>query len=540
MAVNAAVGSFNISGGATTEITVSGLPFQPKGVIFWWNGTTSAVDAVSAADFFRGMGFAAGSTQRGCATGFDDHGQGTTNSDKYITDAACIARLDASQNVTLSVDFDAFESDGFTVVVDSNAGSIQMQVNYFAFGGDEIAEVKVGKFAGDFTSSFSMSSVGFRPNCMMFLGVGNATIPQGPLTRDQLNFGVMTADGQGWLSGSQQNGTSASDTKAGAGVGRGFKLSAIGNLMMEFVQFLSNGVEFNYVNGSGNTNEILYMAVRGGKWAVDSDFTLDTLDQFSVNVGFEPVGAMIFSAMQSADTGDDADPDFDDAWSVGAMDGSGSRVSAIHSDDAADPTSNTLAVDYDAVYVNIAAGAVLGKAISQGFSATGIDLEMEDADPAPRFFWTLSLGSAQIPIEGILNGVSGSSAVNKRVRSIAGAMNSVSAFSASLKAIRNLAATLMAESTMLAEELEIAGKKSLVGSLDAVSTLSASLNSIYSQVGQLNAVSGASGIFNRAVALTGQLAASSVLSATFGTEPGTVTTFNVIKPRPIELEAVYG
>src|SRR5687768_10903232 len=80
-----AIGSIQAGAGLAFDVdtvgntvTVSGLSFQPKALVFWVNGIQNAADATSEALSLRySMGFAASTSDRRCVSAFNIDASGS-------------------------------------------------------------------------------------------------------------------------------------------------------------------------------------------------------------------------------------------------------------------------------------------------------------------------------------------------------------------------------------------------------------------------------------------------------------------------------
>jgi len=101
MVMDAKQDSFNISTGvATTTQAITGVGFQPKAVVFWWSGNTSATDAVTGQTALRGQGFAVSATDRRCQANYSGEALTTTRERVRFHADACIIEV----NVTITID----------------------------------------------------------------------------------------------------------------------------------------------------------------------------------------------------------------------------------------------------------------------------------------------------------------------------------------------------------------------------------------------------------------------------------------------------
>src|SRR5215207_5554384 len=92
MALSSAVGSLNTTTAAAgNTVAVGSLGFQPKVVLFWWNGRTDTVDAAGRGNHMRGFGVAVSATDRRCITSLSQDTPTSTLTNETQTNTACIA-----------------------------------------------------------------------------------------------------------------------------------------------------------------------------------------------------------------------------------------------------------------------------------------------------------------------------------------------------------------------------------------------------------------------------------------------------------------
>ena len=136
---------------ATTVYTISGLPFQPKGLRFYWTGIGSSVNATTdAVDSRRGIGLAVSTSSRRCvATQDQDNVATTVCTAGQFTDCVVATVTATGPARDGALDLNSITSDGFTLIVDVQ-GPVDITVCWEAWGGSDITaerseERRVGK-----------------------------------------------------------------------------------------------------------------------------------------------------------------------------------------------------------------------------------------------------------------------------------------------------------------------------------------------------------------------------------------------------------
>ena len=155
MAVSVKVGTITVAStdsvGATQTITVG---FQPKLILFWLMGSSSATDAVTNQTSRYGFGVFASTTSRYCV----------------------VTPLNTG-TVDGLLDVSAVDSTSFTTIVD-DAFATTVRVSYMAIGGSDITDVAVGNYAAPTaTGNADITTLGFQPDFLLMFGASSTTAP---------------------------------------------------------------------------------------------------------------------------------------------------------------------------------------------------------------------------------------------------------------------------------------------------------------------------------------------------------------------------
>lgn len=338
MALDCAVGTLN-TGTGTSNVSVTGLSFQPKVVIFLGTISTGTGNASSCNI---GMGWATSSTQRGCTFFHSRDNQATSSVGCQVRTDACfgLRAEDNSVNDGL-LDFVSFNADGFTVVPD-DAFIGNYVVGWMALGGSSLTNVIAGSFtAPTTTGTFDTTDAGFQPTSLLLLGASrNVTAFATAVTNIAgIMFGATDGTNSRCLSfvahGGQATATTASIMR-NDGILNAIADGSSTNLYT-FDSFLSNGFRLNKTDGSAG-HVCLYLAMAGASVKV-SDFNHHTTTgNYSVSsVGFKPAGLItVASRQQSTYLTANAS---DIRASFGFAASSTQRVAlGVTEDDPADPT----------------------------------------------------------------------------------------------------------------------------------------------------------------------------------------------------------
>lgn len=401
MPASAHAGSFNITtadAGNTVEVT--GVGFQPKCIIFFWNGRTAAVDGSGLATHQRGFGWVTDTTLA-AVTSRSLTGNGTAETSSAHSDAACILEVDGTPATNGVASVDSFDLDGFTVHIDT-AFTADYRVHYLALGGDSLTNAKSVSFApaGVAPTTQDVTGFGFDPDLALFIGGSSqlSLLPDADID-SQLCFGVARAtDGEWvWVGGSNHSPTTM-QTMAYALRGECIARfnSTIANITdrAEFAEWITDGVRINWVERNTG-GHIFCLGLKGLSSAVGLLLTeTDTVTGIATSDGFAPAAGVFLSAGRGESTADT--PTDHDRFSMGVASSATARSAiATHDEDGVGTSEVTTASEFDAVYANVdTSDAVVGLMDVVAFGADGIDLIMDDADPAENAVFYLALGPA--------------------------------------------------------------------------------------------------------------------------------------------------
>jgi len=391
------------TGAVSSTISESGFGFQPKAVLFMWNGRTEATDTVGRQDIMFGMGASDGTNDYSfCA--FDSDNVTTTNGGMRLDNNECIVTADGDGLVTGSMSMQSLDAGGFTLVV-----TVQMpasyRVQYIAFGGDEITNAAVGfkTLLASTTGNTSVTGLGFQPNFGIFCGLpqsGNGSVN----SRTAGGFGAVISTTERFTSvGGSDDGVTTSDT--GAYIYASGECVAIPSVntpasvvdgRANFVSWDSGGFTIDTVEMIAFNRDFLYLVLKGGSWSIDAVTTQTntTSDITITGLPYTPRGGIICSTHRAESASDTASPVW--SYSIGFFDSATNRsCMAILDRDALTTTDTKSAVDFDSVYVNIDdASAIQGEMDLISIDSGGLTMRMRDADPSGVLAMVITAGDA--------------------------------------------------------------------------------------------------------------------------------------------------
>lgn len=403
MALEVATGVLATGTGAIgTTVTVSGLAFQPKALIFFSNGRTSATSAAGRASSYTSIGFATGaSNQVGLVSTSIDAGADSAGA-AYQDVASCvvIANGTAADGI---LRLQSINSDGFTLEV-IDVFPRDTRFIYVAYGGSDITDATVSSVQGPVApGTVDVTSLTFQPDILLFAGqeFGAATT-QTNATASILFFGAASGTAsanQGVIAWGQDDASATMDTGA---YGRGGEVSARLGVSSPIAvpdrasvsALSSTGFTLNFA-AAQNGDRIWFLAMKGGDWHVTTSATRTDTTPWSLSgFGHQPAGLLVASVNRAEDAaGTGTRPS---QMSMGAATGASSRASVFARDNNATATAEvSTGIQYDALYGNLdSTGAVVGLMDLSSIDSDGVTLVMDDADPTANWFFLVSAGSA--------------------------------------------------------------------------------------------------------------------------------------------------
>jgi hypothetical protein len=220
MAAQAQVGSFNTgTGAAGTTINVS-CGFQPVAVLFWWSGRTQTTDTAGVASHQRGVGFAVSNTDccavtaestTGLSSSQTDHRQDNANAIVVISNTATAA---VAGTAALSAKAN-WPANGFQLTI-GTAFTASLRVHFLALGGSDLTNAHTGNFSNPtaVNAAYDVTTVGFQPDCVFFLGMGSSTAPPSQAVDSGMFLGfALSSTQQGILLGGSNDASTTTVTR---------------------------------------------------------------------------------------------------------------------------------------------------------------------------------------------------------------------------------------------------------------------------------------------------------------------------------------
>ena len=383
--MSAHAGSFNITtAAATSTVAVTGVGFQPTCILFWWSGRTESTDASGSADAQIGFGVCGGTTIRGARTARYEDGVTTTVCSMYQSVLGAILEVDGTGALAGSADLSSFDSDGFTMVIDTQF-TTNLRVSYLAL--DMITDVDIQFVTHSATGSQAVSGLGFAPDALMALGCWGTG--ETGATAGFMHVGAATGPSNEWSqyvwNRNGQSTTVADSYGYGGEITARSQTTGPPTTRAEVTSLDSDGYTLNVLE-AGATAATLYIALAGGQIAVGDTVTYtDTSNHGVTGVGFQPEGVLLVSVCE-AEHAQDTETD-DSKMSIGAFVGSSVRTAqAISSQNGLSTSEVFTAIEHDEAYIRPdLADGVEGLMDAVSLDSDGFTVVMDDADPGAAF-----------------------------------------------------------------------------------------------------------------------------------------------------------
>jgi hypothetical protein len=318
MAFQCEVGTWTPAAG-TGNKTKTGLGFQPKALILWWDGGTADGYNIHVTN---GLGWASSSATTDQSAIFWDANDGGSTT---LTARAHYDGIIASSSTLGAGSMDvlarlvSFDAAGWTINFSSQ--TVNQRYGYLALGGSDLTNVKVGRFASPgATGNQDVTDPGFTPDCVLFMGASLATLTTTTSIADAtITLGAGLSSAARWaVAGNMHSGQTMT-----AGVDAmthqrtdacllGLTNAAAIDFQADYVGGIANGFQINWSDLPGTASLLFgYLALQGGQYAVGASAKptgAATANQ-DVTVGFAPVGLFLQSWGNAASTTITADFD---------------------------------------------------------------------------------------------------------------------------------------------------------------------------------------------------------------------------------------
>lgn len=388
------VGAF-AQAGSTGNQAVTGVGFQPKAVIFTMTNLVSDGPQANARIV---VGWAASSSARAAVSNSaDDAGvAGTTTARRAARTGKCLVIMNGAGTVQSEADFVSMDSDGFTVNW-TTADATARQVNYLALGGTDITNVATGVFSSPASnSSLGVTGVGFKPDFVLLGSILSSTSPDNATGQAAITLGAAGGGGQGLVSEqlSQNPNSPAFRYQRSSKIMAQVQSAGTVQLEADFTSFDTDGFTLNYTTTSGDSQKVVYLAIKGGNYKVGAfNQATSTGNQAVTGTGFTPSALMLMTYGEASS----ASVQNHYRLSVGMATGTSARSSVF-----AGATNNTTVVTVDdsvlsstrVIQAITEPSTVNADADFVSFDSNGFTINNTTADATSRQILYMAMGPA--------------------------------------------------------------------------------------------------------------------------------------------------
>lgn len=296
MSLQASFGTLTTSAG-TGDKTVTGLAFQPKAVLGFYNNQTGVG---TSADAHIGVGMS-GIANEDLSTYHNSLDNSATSdvTRSILNSAYWKTTVGGATTARVTGTMSTFTSDGFTINTTANVTSAILP--YLALGGSDITNSVAGQIAmPNSTADFSVTGLGFQPD-VIFLSVILLATNGTANNNNSFCFGVANSSGQWCSSVKSQNAQATMNTSRAFYDNRcAVVLQSTGDTAVDEIGFVSmdaDGFTLSHPVNSTGGYLINYLAIKGGQWKIGNlAQPSSTGNQSVTGMTFEPVGTLFSHA----------------------------------------------------------------------------------------------------------------------------------------------------------------------------------------------------------------------------------------------------
>jgi hypothetical protein len=391
---------------ATGTQTITGVPFQPKAVLFW---STSLVSGAAATNVY--LSSFGGATRDGGVTqqfgiGNGENGGASSNAGRAATSGVCIILpLNGNFGTDGYAGLTAFTSDGFTLNWGDAPASANMLVHYLALGGADLTNARCGTHTIVRTTAGTEATagLGFQPDCLLFASPG---VPSSTSIVDAilaLGAARRTPTVTRWAQLFFENdGANTMDTGQYVRTDKCLALPDATSVLeaeADISTFDAGGFTLNWTNpvAAASSRVFYYLALKGGQYELGQATSPISTGNNAVTTAFQPTGLLLSWLSRRAVTAFTTSAG-DAGYGVGASDGTRTGFAAVNETDGnADSQSWRHHDSSHAVYIPKGirtAKAARSSATFSSWAATNFTLNWDAVDASAYEYQYVVFGDA--------------------------------------------------------------------------------------------------------------------------------------------------
>jgi hypothetical protein len=288
---------------------VTGLPFQPKAVVFF--SASISTNNTSTQAIIEMFGAMTSVTAQFVVANADDGNVSTTNSgrvSRFGTECICLLS-NGTPTIDALAKFVSLNADGFSIDWTDLPSSSGLIVHYLAIGGTDVTNATIVEVTPSTTTNGVTQAIsfGFQPDCVLVCSpavpsttaVVDATISIGAATRSPStkqyatfwfdNDGVTTGDAAVYSTTARMGATPSS--------------TAIKDADFSLASWDAAGITVNWNDAVAATTQRFYMlALAGGQYDLVNVTAASATGTQAVPVSFQPTGGLLFGSGEITDT----------------------------------------------------------------------------------------------------------------------------------------------------------------------------------------------------------------------------------------------
>ena len=378
------VETFALSTGvATTTQSRTGYGFQPVAAVF------IAADQQAGSTMCISRGAAVSASSRICVDWVQqDNTTNAVEGDLFpFRSAASVVRYhDESSTLTGAWDLDSFDSDGLTLIVDTQ-NIVAGNVTVIAWSADEVLDSEIVDWSTDASTGdtdITGSTIG-SPNLALHFGLTFF----GASTRSGLGNAISALAADLPTVNPTNAHALANDVECTASVSTTGSVANRGRV----TAWLSNGFTHT-VDEGGSSIAVYSLMLRVPAAGIGTVQTETSLTTFNASSPVNTQSLLFCSASEAEDSTDSSHADA--RFTMGVCDGSLNQgCIGFWSEDGVDPTDVNQTEASDAVYrsLDVSAGTLDGEFSVSGISGTNLSFSMDDAESGQAFVWFVAIGT---------------------------------------------------------------------------------------------------------------------------------------------------
>jgi hypothetical protein len=309
-----------------TVYTIAGLPFQPKALRFYTQGSVGPTNFNNGSyNYRRVIGFATSPSDRRCVIHQEVTGRNPTQSSSGYRDDCVLATInDGGSGATEGrLDLNTLTADGFTLMVDAqivfviDANVCDLQFFWEAWGGVDIVaaqtvEIAEPAAAGNQDTTLTGFVAGATDQVLLLAASNNTAAPPTSGRMDGVMMvGAATPAFQWVTFGADRDATTPAETRCYGLSGECLANKALGagtiNARASLVQWNTNGFRLNWLERGVTGRKYIGLGIKGGQWAL-GEFVLNwSVLNTTLTVSglpFRPIGLCLGSHQDTESTPD--------------------------------------------------------------------------------------------------------------------------------------------------------------------------------------------------------------------------------------------